>query len=158
MVGWHHQIIGHEFEQASGVGDGQGSLACCSLWGCKESDTTEQLNWTELNMRVHKCRVTAFRNSCILDIWLTRETGSTTGIYSRELVTGDGGAKTAAEGSASKKPLPAPRLKGLTQPFQRLMNTSGTWWVCLGAGAMKETQLLPENESETDNKGKKRPH
>ena len=47
MVGWHHQLEGHEFEQAPGVGDGQGSLACCSPWGHKESDTTEQLNWTE---------------------------------------------------------------------------------------------------------------
>ena len=44
MVGWHHQLNGHEFEQALGVGDGQGSLACCSPWGRKESDTTEQLN------------------------------------------------------------------------------------------------------------------
>ena len=43
MVGWHHQLNGHEFEQALGVG-GQGSLACCSPWGHKESDTTEQLN------------------------------------------------------------------------------------------------------------------
>ena len=41
MVGWHHRLNGHEFEQTPGVGDGQGSLACCSLWGCKESDTTE---------------------------------------------------------------------------------------------------------------------
>ena len=41
MVGWHHQLDGHEFEQASGVGDGQGSLACCSPWGRKELDTTE---------------------------------------------------------------------------------------------------------------------
>ena len=48
MVWWHHQLDGHEFEQALGVGDGQGSLECCSPWGCKESDTTEQLNWTEL--------------------------------------------------------------------------------------------------------------
>ena len=47
MVGWHHQLDGHEFEQALGVGDRQGSLACCSPWGCKESDTTERLNWTE---------------------------------------------------------------------------------------------------------------
>ena len=47
MVGWHHQLNGHEFEQAPGVGDGQGSLACCSPWGRKESDMTEQLNWTE---------------------------------------------------------------------------------------------------------------
>ena len=47
MDGWHHRLDGHEFEHASGVGDGQGSLACCSPWGRKESDTTEQLNWTE---------------------------------------------------------------------------------------------------------------
>ena len=47
VVGWHHRLNGHEFEQAPGVGDGQGSLACCSPWGCKESDTTEWLNWTE---------------------------------------------------------------------------------------------------------------
>ena len=46
MVGWHHLLDGHEFEQALGVGDGQGSLACCSPWGCKESVTTEQPNWT----------------------------------------------------------------------------------------------------------------
>ena len=44
MVGWYHQTNGHEFEQALGVGDGQGSLACCSPWGRKELDTTEQLN------------------------------------------------------------------------------------------------------------------
>ena len=40
MVGWHHQIDGHEFEQALGNSDGQGSLACFSPWGCRESDTT----------------------------------------------------------------------------------------------------------------------
>ena len=45
MVGWDHQLNGHEFEQSLWVGDGQGSLACCSPWGCKESDMTEQLNW-----------------------------------------------------------------------------------------------------------------
>ena len=47
MVGWHQWLDGHKFEQAPGVGDGQGILACCSPWGHKESDTTEQLNWTE---------------------------------------------------------------------------------------------------------------
>ena len=47
MIGWHHRLDGHEFEQALGVCDGQGSLACCSPWGHKESDTTEWLNWTE---------------------------------------------------------------------------------------------------------------
>ena len=41
MVGWHHRLEGHEFEQVPGVGDGQGGLACCNLWGHKESDTTE---------------------------------------------------------------------------------------------------------------------
>ena len=44
MVGWHHRLNGHEFEEAPGVGDGQGSLVCCSPLGCQESDTTEQLN------------------------------------------------------------------------------------------------------------------
>ena len=45
MVGWHHRLDGHEFEQALGVGGGQGGLACCGPWGCKESDMTEWLNW-----------------------------------------------------------------------------------------------------------------
>ena len=44
MVQWHHHLNGHEFEQTPGDGEGQGSLACCSLWGLKESDTTEQLS------------------------------------------------------------------------------------------------------------------
>ena len=44
MIGWHHQVNGCEFEQTLGDGGGQGSLACFSLWGHKESDTTEQLN------------------------------------------------------------------------------------------------------------------
>ena len=48
MVGWHHWLSGDEFEQAPRAGDGQGSLECCSPWNHKESDTTEQLNWTEL--------------------------------------------------------------------------------------------------------------
>ena len=42
MIGWHHRFNGHEFESTLGVGNGQGSLACCSPWGCKESDMTEQ--------------------------------------------------------------------------------------------------------------------
>ena len=48
MAGWHHQLNRHQFEQAPGVGDGQGSLACCSPWGCKESGTTEQPSWTDV--------------------------------------------------------------------------------------------------------------
>ena len=43
-VGWHHQLDRHESEEAPGVGDGQGGLACCNPWGCKESDKTEQPN------------------------------------------------------------------------------------------------------------------
>ena len=49
MAGWHHRLDGHEFEWTPGVGDGQGDLACCDLWGHKEWDRTERLNWTELN-------------------------------------------------------------------------------------------------------------
>ena len=48
MVGWHHQLDGHKFEQAPGVGDGQGGLAYCSPWGQKEFNTNERLNWSEL--------------------------------------------------------------------------------------------------------------
>ena len=44
MIGWHHRLDGHEFEQVPGVDDGQESLECCSPWACKESNTTEQLN------------------------------------------------------------------------------------------------------------------
>ena len=49
MFGWHHWLNGHGFGWTLGVDDGQGGLVCCGSWGCKESDTTEQLNWTELN-------------------------------------------------------------------------------------------------------------
>ena len=58
MVGWHHQLDGHEFEQAPGVDDGQGSLACCSPWGHKELDMTKWLNWTEC--------IKCFKESCPL--------------------------------------------------------------------------------------------
>ena len=53
MIGWHHRLNGHEFEQALGDGDWQGSLACCSLWGCKESNTTEQLNYSKLPLEIN---------------------------------------------------------------------------------------------------------
>ena len=52
MAGWHHWLDGHEFEWTLGVGDGQGGLACCDSRGRKESDTTEQLNWTELRNNI----------------------------------------------------------------------------------------------------------
>ena len=44
VVGWHHRLDGHEFEQALGIGDGQGGLACCSPWFRQESDMSEKLN------------------------------------------------------------------------------------------------------------------
>ena len=47
MAGWHHWLDGRESEWTPGVGDGQGGLACCDSWGCKELDTTEWLNWTD---------------------------------------------------------------------------------------------------------------
>ena len=47
-IGWHHQLNGHEFEQAPEDGEGQGSLACCSPWGCNELDMTEQLNSSKI--------------------------------------------------------------------------------------------------------------
>ena len=54
MAGWHHRLDGREFEWTLGVGDGQGGLACCDSWGCKESDMTEWLNWTENSLTILK--------------------------------------------------------------------------------------------------------
>ena len=67
-VGWHYQLDGHEFEQALGVGDGQGSLACCSPWGQKELDMTEQLNWTDFGEGVDISRIWATTHSLFLTI------------------------------------------------------------------------------------------
>ena len=53
MAGWHHRLDGHEFEWSPGDGHGQGGLVCCDSWGHKESDMTEWLNWTELNIFLH---------------------------------------------------------------------------------------------------------
>ena len=52
MAGWHHWLDGQEFGWTPGVGGGQGGLACCNSWGRKELDTTERLNWTELNWTI----------------------------------------------------------------------------------------------------------
>ena len=64
MVGWHHRLNGQEFEQALGDGDGQGSLACCSPWGRKESDTIEQLSWTECEWKYNKI-IWLFLTACL---------------------------------------------------------------------------------------------
>ena len=61
MVGWHHRLNGHEFEQILGDGEGQEKLVCCSPWGCKGSDTTEWLNWTET--------ITSSRGSSLTRNW-----------------------------------------------------------------------------------------
>ena len=59
MAGWHHRLDGREFEWTLGVGDGQGGLVCLNSWGCKELDSTERMNWTELNWTEYP----DFRNS-----------------------------------------------------------------------------------------------
>ena len=74
MVGWHHQLDGHEFEQALGVDDRQGSLACCSPWGRKVSEGTEWLNWTECdNLKfctIWKDAMVFLTKKCII-LWKT---------------------------------------------------------------------------------------
>ena len=59
MMGWHHQLNGHECEQVPGVGAGQGSLVCCSPWGFKESDMTERLNNSQMDLGGTKLSVTS---------------------------------------------------------------------------------------------------
>ena len=74
IVGWHHLLNGHEVEQSLGVGDGQGGLACCSSWGCKESDTTEWLNWTEMSIIMiptEKKQTKDSSNSSSLSKWIS---------------------------------------------------------------------------------------
>ena len=60
MVGWHHRLNGHEFEQAPGDGEGQGSLECCSPWGRKELDTAEQLN-NKLDLQIGERQINKFQ-------------------------------------------------------------------------------------------------
>ena len=71
MVGWHHWLDGHEFEQALGVGDGQGSLACCSPWGHKELDMIEQLNWTLSYHEFHGTDFIRYHCQCVFGLTLT---------------------------------------------------------------------------------------
>ena len=60
MVGWHHQLNGHEFEHALGNGEGQGSLECCISWGRKELDMTEQLKNNNRDLMAHKPNIFTF--------------------------------------------------------------------------------------------------
>ena len=61
MAGWHHWLDGHEFLWTPGVGDGQGGLVCCDSWGRRESDTTERLNWNELNLMLENFTLNSYR-------------------------------------------------------------------------------------------------
>ena len=67
MVGWHHRLNGHEFEQAPGVGDGPGGLACYNPWGRKELDMTDWLNWTELKDQRPLLHCTFSKPYCLLN-------------------------------------------------------------------------------------------
>ena len=69
MVGWHHRFDGHEFEQALGVGYGQRNPECCGPWGHKESDRTEQLNWTELTELVGRALLSKALIQLSADRW-----------------------------------------------------------------------------------------
>ena len=63
VVGWYHQLDGHEFEQAPGDGDGQGSLVCCNPWGHKELDTTKLINWPDSSLTLLITSTLALFNS-----------------------------------------------------------------------------------------------
>ena len=69
MVGWHHRLNGHEFEHTLGVGEGQGSLVCCSPWDCKESDVTQRLNNNEKDLHFFKIEIVTF--SMVVDFLLS---------------------------------------------------------------------------------------
>ena len=70
MIGWYHWLDGHEVEQALGLGDGQGSLACCRPLGHKELDRTERLNWTELNGIENRLLHSSLITWYLLYIWI----------------------------------------------------------------------------------------
>ena len=76
MVGWHHRLDGHKFEQASGIGNAQRSLACCSPSGHKESDATEWLNWTELEWKR-----TSDGEHRMVNTWMKKSNGEIAMVY-----------------------------------------------------------------------------
>ena len=69
MAGWHHWLDGHEFGWTLGVVDGQGGLVCCNSWGCKESDMTEHLNWTDLSLSKEKEKFIYFIDKQEVTTW-----------------------------------------------------------------------------------------
>ena len=68
MIGWHHRLNGHEFDKALGIGDGQGSLACCSPWDCKELDTTDRLNRLTDYLKMYKYTILYYFQRCASSI------------------------------------------------------------------------------------------
>ena len=106
MLGWNHRLVGDEFEQASVVGGGQGSLVCFSPWGCKESDTTEWLNWTEA-ISPWSEKYWGQRNRCDL----ARSASHASGGLSRQEACSPGSLSWARwEGWSQKKPLLAKEI------------------------------------------------
>ena len=81
MVWWHHRLEWHEFEQAPGVGDGQGGLACCSPRGCKELDSTE---WTDLNIIVKTTKLNFFY-MCPLPKYLSSQSNTSVTLWRKPL-------------------------------------------------------------------------
>ena len=80
MVEWYHRLDGHGFGWTPGVGDGQGGLACCGLWGCKESDMTEQLNWTDWSSKKQESSRKTSTSTLLtmprpLTVWITTNCG-----------------------------------------------------------------------------------
>ena len=89
---WHHRLDRHEFEQALGVGDGQGSLACCSPWGQKELDTTERLNWTEVLLEqeyILKCKMSKITKRDLPGGPVVKNSSANAGVQVRSLVLED---------------------------------------------------------------------
>ena len=112
MAGWHHRLDGREFEWTPGVDDGQGGLVCCSSWGHKESDTTERLNWTELNW-------TVFIEICIdisseLPWWLSGKE-SAHNVRDGDSITGLGRSPVGGNGNPLQ--------------YSCLENPMDRWWV-----------------------------
>ena len=79
MVGWNHQLNGHEFEQSPGDGEGQGSLACCSPWGHQELDTTERMNNNPSDQGLPEHNTEPSTGKVLKHLWndLNKQTGST---------------------------------------------------------------------------------
>ena len=85
MAGWHHWLNGRESQWTPGVGDGQGSLACCDSWGCKESDTTEQLIWSDLVTSLCRVFSCVIGRGCLL--WPVHSLGKTVSLCSASFCT-----------------------------------------------------------------------